>query len=47
MPLFQKAGIADALDEACIELDGSKSIDDFISACRKLRFWKREETVSF
>ena len=47
MPLFQKAGIADALDEACIELDGSKSIDNFISACRTLRFWKREETVSF
>ena len=29
------------------KLDGSKSIDDFITACRKLRFWKREETVSF
>ena len=47
MPLFQKAGIADALDEACVRLDGSKSLDDFITACRKLRFWKREETVSF
>ena len=46
MPLFQKAGIADALDEACVRLDASKSIDDFITACRKLRFWKREETVS-
>ena len=47
MPLFQKAGIADALDEACVRLDCSKSLDDFITACRKLRFWKREETVSF
>jgi catalase len=47
MPLFQKAGVADALDEACVRLDGAKSIDDFITACRKLRFWKREEAVSF
>jgi len=47
MPLFQKAGIADALDEACVRLDSAKSTDDFITACRKLRFWKREETVSF
>jgi catalase len=47
MPLFEKAGIADALDEACVKLDGSKSVGDFISACRKLRFWKREEAVTF
>jgi catalase len=47
MPLFEKAGIADSLDEGCVRLDGSKSIDNFIAACRKLRFWKREETVSF
>jgi catalase len=47
MPLFEKAGIAEALDEACVKVDGSKSIDDFISGCRKLRFWKREEAVAF
>jgi len=47
LPLFEKADIADALDEACVRLDGSKSVDYFITACRKLRFWKREETVSF
>jgi catalase len=47
LPLFEKAGIADALDEACVRLDGPKSIDEFIIACRKLRFWKREEAVSF
>ena len=47
MPLLEKAGVADALDEACVELEGAKSINDFIIACRKLRFWKREETVSF
>lgn len=47
VPLFAKAGIDDALDEACLKLDGTASIDDFIEACRKLRFWEREETVSF
>jgi catalase len=47
MPLFEKAGIAEALDEACMKLGGSKSIDDFITACRRLRFWQREEAVSF
>jgi catalase len=47
MPLFEKAGIADALDEACVELDGPKSVPGFIGTCRKLRFWKREEAVSF
>jgi catalase len=47
MPLFEKAAIADALDEACLQLDGAASVDDFVEACRKLRFWKREEAVSF
>lgn len=46
-PLFQKAGIADSLDEACFPLSTSKSIAEFINACRKLRYWKREESVSF
>ncbi len=47
MPLFEKAGIAATLDEACVKLDGPKSARDFISACRKLRFWNREEAVTF
>ena len=47
MPLFKKAGIADGLDEACVKLDDPQSAGDFITACRKLRFWKREESVSF
>jgi catalase len=47
VPLFQKAGIADALDEACVRLDGPKSIDNFVAGCRELRFWKREQTISF
>jgi hypothetical protein len=45
--LFEKTGTADTLDEACLKLDGSKSINDFITAFRKLRFWKREDTISF
>ncbi len=47
LPLFQKAGIANSLDEACVKLDGPKSVSNFINACRKLRYWKREETISF
>jgi len=47
MPLFEKAGIADSLDDACVQLDGAKSVKDFIAACGKLRFCKREEAVSF
>jgi catalase len=47
MPLFVKAGIADALDEACMQLDGPESTEDFVGACRKLRFWTREKAVSF
>jgi catalase len=47
MPLFEKAGIASGLDEACIPLRDSKSIEKFITAARKLRFWEREERVVF
>jgi catalase len=47
MPLFEKAGIAGSLDDACVQFDGPKSIGNFISACRQLRFWKREGAVSF
>ncbi len=47
MPLFKKAGIADGLDAACVPLDGAKGIGNFIAGCRNLRFWNREEKVSF
>jgi len=43
---FEKAGIADSLDEACVRLDGSKSVAEFIGGCRKLRFWKRRKKPS-
>jgi catalase len=47
IPLFEKAGIADSLDEGCFQLGGRKQMDDFIAACRKLRHWKREDAVTF
>jgi catalase len=48
MPLFEKAGIQSDLDEGCIHLGGSKGsgakgADEFVAACRKLRYWAREE----
>jgi catalase len=46
MPLFEKAGIAQDLDEGCIELTGPQSVAEFLTACRKLRVWKREQVVS-
>jgi catalase len=45
MPLLEKAGIAQDLDEGCIELTGAKSAAQFLAACRKLRHWKREDAV--
>ena len=46
MPLFDKAGIAQDLDEGCIELTGPKSAAEFLAGCRKLRVWKREQALS-
>ena len=47
MPLFEKAGIAQDLDEGCIELTSAKSAAQFLAACRKLRKWNREQIVTF
>ena len=44
-PLFEKAGIADSLDEGCIALSGPKDVAGFISVLGKLRVWGREPTV--
>jgi len=47
-PLLRKAGISeDDLDEGCIELTNSRGAGQFVAACRKLRFWKREQVVTF
>jgi catalase len=45
-PLFEKAGIAGDLDEGCIELTGAKSAGQFVTACRKLRVWQREQVIT-
>ncbi|WP_246716551.1 MULTISPECIES: catalase [unclassified Methylocystis] len=45
LPLLQKAGVADALDEACIQLATVKDATAFIAACGELRYWPRELTV--
>ncbi|MGJ0425104.1 catalase [Methylocystis sp.] len=45
MPLLEKAGVADALDEACIQLATVKDAATFVAACAELRYWPRELTV--
>jgi catalase len=45
MPLLAKAGIDPAADEGLIALGDAKSIDGFITSCRKLRLWARETSV--
>ena len=46
IPLFEKAGIAQDLDDGCIELAGPKDAARFLAACRKIRRWERETLVS-
>jgi catalase len=46
LPLMEKAGIADSLDDACIALSKAADARNFIHACRKLRFWDREPDVN-
>ena len=45
MLLFERAGLADDLDEACIDLTAKGDAPSFIGACRALRFWDREAKV--
>lgn len=46
MPLFEKAGMAADLDEGCIILKAAKDVQTFVTACRKLRRWDREQMVA-
>ncbi|WP_404339413.1 catalase [Sphingomonas sp. MMS12-HWE2-04] len=43
--LFEKAGIADDLDEACLPLATAKDANAFVAACGALRHWPREMAV--
>jgi catalase len=45
LPLLEKAGIADALDEGTYALAGEKSVADFVAEIGKLRVWGREPSV--
>jgi catalase len=45
MPLFEKAGIAESLDDGCIGLTSAKDVATFISMLGQLRFWEREPNV--
>lgn len=45
MPLMDKAGITDALDEGTVELPGEGGIASFVEELGKLRVWAREPTV--
>ena len=46
-PLLERAGIADSLDDGCIELMQPASAGQFVAACRKLRLWDREQVVAW
>ena len=39
--LLEKVGVADSLDDGCVELKTGKDCATFVEACRKLRFWDR------
>jgi catalase len=44
--LFEKAGIADDLDEGVIELDARASMGQYIEAAKQQRVWDREARLS-
>jgi catalase len=44
-PIFDKAGIADLLDDACIPLSSAKDAEGFVKAIAALRHWPRELKV--
>ncbi|HTJ63708.1 MAG TPA: catalase, partial [Alphaproteobacteria bacterium] len=43
-PLLRKAGVAD-MDEGIVALKSATDAKTFLTACRKLRFWRREASV--
>ncbi len=44
VPLLQKAGILDDLDDGCIELT-AETLDDYLADLGELRHWPREEAM--
>jgi catalase len=45
IPLLEKAGIADALDEGVLALAGEDALSAFVLALGKLRIWDREPSI--
>jgi len=45
MPLLAKVGIEPDMDEGLISLDNEKGASEFVTSCRKLRLWARENAV--
>ncbi|MCP6167437.1 catalase HPII, partial [Klebsiella pneumoniae] len=45
LPLLEKAGIADALDEGVLALPGEEGLSMFVTELGKLRVWGREPSV--
>jgi catalase len=43
--LFVKIGIYDDFDQGCQEIKTIADVKSFLSKCRSLRFWKREEKL--
>ncbi|MDP2214974.1 catalase [Phenylobacterium sp.] len=43
--LFDKAGVADDMDEGFVDLKGPKDAKAFVEACRAIRLWARELKV--
>jgi catalase len=41
LPLLEKAGIAESLDEGFVELASAKDVAGFVETCAKLRHWAR------
>ncbi|WGG60795.1 catalase [Brucella intermedia] len=45
MPLLAKAGVEPDMDEGLIPLDDAKAASDYVTSCRQLRVWAREDAV--
>lgn len=45
IPLLARAGIEPDGDDGLIALDGGKAATSFVTSCRKLRFWAREDAA--
>ncbi|WP_322416036.1 catalase [Mesorhizobium huakuii] len=45
LPLLEKAGVADSLDDGCVALSSAKDVAGFLSTLGALRLWAREPKV--